>query len=119
VRMTHGAWGCSSRLLTPTMMLPDVTVTITADGSTPARPAPIVIVVFIVVRTLGGEGGAFVHWDDGQGAVHDDVGLTEMMVRELYMMMLGVRVTLGGAAGVWAVGEGRGGDPEAAAVAPG
>jgi hypothetical protein len=42
-----------------------------------------------------------------------------MMVRELYMMMLGVRVTLGGAAGVWAVGEGRGGDPEAAAVAPG
>lgn len=45
------------------MMLPDVTVTITADGSTPARPAPIVIVIFIVVRTLGGEaeGGAFAH----------------------------------------------------------
>jgi len=49
------------RLLTPTMMLPDVTVTITADGSTPARPTPIVIVVFIVVRTLGGEGGAAAH----------------------------------------------------------
>ena len=38
------------RMRTPTMTLPDVTVTITADGSTPARAA---IAPFISVRTLG------------------------------------------------------------------
>jgi uncharacterized membrane protein YgcG len=38
------------RMRTPTMTLPDVTVTITADGSTPAWAA---IALFISVRTLG------------------------------------------------------------------
>jgi hypothetical protein len=54
------------------MTLPDGTGTITADGSTPARPAPPVIVVFIVVHTLGVKDDS--SCDDGQGAVHDDVG---------------------------------------------
>ena len=35
---------------TPTMTLPDVTATITADGSTPTRAA---IALFISARTLG------------------------------------------------------------------
>ena len=45
VAMTVGV-----RTRTPTMTLPDVTVTITADGSTPPRAA---IALFISVRTLG------------------------------------------------------------------
>ena len=71
---------------TPTMTLPDVTVTITADGSTPARAA---IALCISVRTLGvkestspgsrraksttliagGEGGS-----EGEGGIDDGGG---------------------------------------------
>ena len=45
VAIAVGVW-----MRAPTMTLPDVTVTITANGSTPARAA---IALFISVRTLG------------------------------------------------------------------
>jgi len=45
---TEFAVAVGVQILTSTMTLPDVTVTVTADGSTPARPA---IALFICSRT--------------------------------------------------------------------